>query len=303
MIHARSLLVILWGAWCLVFSSPLWGEVPIPPLTARIIDQTGTLSAGQRLDLENKLQAFENAKGSQIAVLIVPTTQPEAIEQYSMRVVEQWRLGRKGVDDGALLVVAKDDRKLRIEVGYGLEGVLTDASSKRIISEVITPLFKAGEFYEGLAAGVDRMIRVVEGEPLPPPEPSGRSSPDDLIGGTVFALLMAFTVGSVVLSIASVLLPRATARLGGAALNGGVTGAIAWSLTKTLGIALVVAALGFVIALVIGSLPTRRSGRWSSGRGGGFGGNGGGFGGGGGGGGGFSGGGGGFGGGGASGSW
>ncbi|MGH6636181.1 MAG: TPM domain-containing protein, partial [Gammaproteobacteria bacterium] len=232
-------------------------------------------------------------------VLIVPTTRPEAIEQYSMRVVEQWRLGRKGIDDGALLLVAKDDRKLRIEVGYGLEGVLTDATSKRIISEVITPLFKAGEFYPGIAAGIDRMIRVIEGEPLPPPEPSGRS-PDDLLGGTVFALLMAFTVGSVVLSIASVLLPPATARLGGAALNGGLTGAIAWSLTKALGIALIVAALGFVIALVIGSLPAR-AGRWSSGnwRGGGFGGNGGGFGGGGR----FSGGGGSFGGGGASGNW
>ncbi|MGH8644049.1 MAG: TPM domain-containing protein [Gammaproteobacteria bacterium] len=291
--------MIFWGALCLVFCAPLWAEVPIPRLTARIIDLTGMLSAGERLDLENKLQAFENAKGSQIAVLIVPTTRPEAIEQYSMRVVEQWRLGRKGVDDGALLLVAKDDRKLRIEVGYGLEGVLTDATSKRIISEVITPLFKAGEFYPGIAAGIDRMIRVIEGEPLPP-EPSGRS-PDDLIGGTVFALLMAFTVGSVVLSIASVLLPRATARLGGAALNGAITGAIAWSLTKGLSIALIVAALGFVIALVIGSLPTRRAGRWSSGnwRGGGFGGNGGGSGGSGG----FSGGGGSFGGGGASGSW
>ncbi|MGH8603850.1 MAG: TPM domain-containing protein, partial [Gammaproteobacteria bacterium] len=153
--HARSLPVIFWGALCFVFSSPLWAEVPIPPLTARIIDQTGTLSAAQRLDLENKLHAFESAKGSQIAVLIVPTTQPEAIEQYSMRVVEQWRLGRKGIDDGALLVVAKDDRKLRIEVGYGLEGVLTDATSKRIISEVITPLFKAGDFHAGIAAGVD----------------------------------------------------------------------------------------------------------------------------------------------------
>ncbi|MGH8652660.1 MAG: TPM domain-containing protein [Gammaproteobacteria bacterium] len=290
---ARSLPGIFWGTLCLVLCSPLWAQVPVPPLTARIIDQTGTLSVAQRLDLENKLQAFESAKGSQIVVLIMPTTQPEAIEQYSMRVVEQWRLGRKGVDDGALLLVAKDDRKVRIEVDYGLEGVLTDATSKRIISEVITPLFKTGDFHVGIAAGVDRMIRVIEGEPLPPPEPSA-SSPDDPMGGTVFAFLMAFTVGSVILGIASVLLPRATARLGGAALNGGITGAIAWSLTKALSIALIVAALGFVIALVIGSLPTHRAGRWSSGnwRGGGSGGGGG-----------FSGGGGSFGGGGASGSW
>jgi len=131
---------------CLTFvisclSSPLQAEVPVPALTGRVVDLTGTLTADQKTALEAKLAAFEAEKGAQIAVLLVPTTQPEAIEQYSIRVVEAWKLGRKGVDDGVLLLIAKNDRKMRIEVGYGLEGVLPDAVAKRIISEVITPFF------------------------------------------------------------------------------------------------------------------------------------------------------------------
>src|SRR6185295_10628044 len=124
---------------------------------------------------EQKLAAFEARKGSQIAVLIVPTTRPEAIEPYSIRVVEQWKLGRKGVDDGALLLVAKNDRALRIEVGYGLEGVLPDATANRIIEDIIVPRFKTGDLYAGVDAGVDAMIKVVDGEPLPPPQTQWRS--------------------------------------------------------------------------------------------------------------------------------
>src|SRR5512147_166739 len=146
-------------------------EVAVPPLKARITDLTGTLTQSQRDTLERELQAFESRKGSQIAVLIVPTTRPEAIEQYSLRVAETWKLGRKGVDDGVLLLVAKDDRKLRIEVGYGLEGALNDATAKRIVSEVISPDFKRGEFYAGIDAGVTAISKVIEGEPLPPPAP------------------------------------------------------------------------------------------------------------------------------------
>ncbi len=127
-------------------------DVAVPPLKARVTDLTGTLSAQQQTALEQTLAAFEARKGSQIAVLIVPTTQPETVEQYALRVEETWKLGRKGVDDGALLVVAKDDRKLRIEVGYGLEGVLPDAIAKRIIAEDITPRFKQGDFYGGISA-------------------------------------------------------------------------------------------------------------------------------------------------------
>ena len=142
-------------------------QIAVPPLTGRITDQTATLTAEQKTALEQTLQAFESRKGSQLAVLIVSTTAPETIEQYALRVAEQWKLGRKKVDDGAILVVAKTDRTLRIEVGYGLEGALNDATSKRIISETITPRFKQEDFYGGITAGIEQMIRVVDGEPLP----------------------------------------------------------------------------------------------------------------------------------------
>ncbi len=125
-------------------------EVTIPPLSGHVIDQTVTLTVEQKAGLEQTMQAFETRKGSQIAILIVSTTAPETIEQYSLRVADQWKLGRKKVDDGAILVVAKNDRALRIEVGYGLEGALNDATSKRIISEIITPRFKQGDFYGAL---------------------------------------------------------------------------------------------------------------------------------------------------------
>ncbi|HWU85006.1 MAG TPA: YgcG family protein, partial [Rhodocyclaceae bacterium] len=148
---------------------PAAAEVPVPPLTARVTDLTGTLSASEQAELERTLADFEARKGSQIAVLMVPTTEPETIEQYSMRVVEQWKLGRKKVEDGALLLIAKDDRTLRIEVGYGLEGALSDIVSKRIISEDIVPHLRKGDFAAGIRAGVDRMMRVMDGETLPPP--------------------------------------------------------------------------------------------------------------------------------------
>ena len=142
-----------------------------------MVDQTGTLAAGDIASLTQTLRDLETRKGSQIAVLIVPTTDGEAIEQFSLRVAEAWKIGRKKIDDGALLVIAKNDRRLRIEVGYGLEGALTDATTKRIIDEDITPKFKAGDFAGGVSAGVDRMIRVIDGEKLPEPEPPHWQNP------------------------------------------------------------------------------------------------------------------------------
>src|SRR3954467_14722440 len=141
----------------------------IPPLKARVTDLTNTLNTQQRDALEHTPAELEQRKGAQIAVLMLPTTQPETIEQYAVRVQESWKLGRKGVDDGVLLIVAKNDRKLHIEVGYGLEGILPDAIAKRIIEDDIVPRFKQGDFYGGIRAGVDRIMRVVEGEKLPPP--------------------------------------------------------------------------------------------------------------------------------------
>lgn len=260
-------------------------DVAVPQLTARVTDLTGTLTGDQRASLEQKLAAFEASKGSQIAVLIVPTTAPEAIEQYSIRVVEQWKLGRKGVDDGALLLVAKNDRTMRIEVGYGLEGALPDAIAKRIVAETITPYFKAGDFYGGISAGVDQMMKVIQGEPLPPPARQTSAKRGADWGSTLPVVLFgALFLGGVMRNLLG--------RFMGAAATGGIAGAVVWMLFSAMGVALVAGVMAFIFALMTGG----------RGFGGGFGG----WGGGGGGwssGGGFGGGGGGFGGGGASGRW
>jgi uncharacterized protein len=275
------------------------GLQPIPRLSARVTDLTGTLTAEQQTALEQKLAAFESAKGSQLAVLIVPTTQPEEIEQYSIRVVDQWKLGRKGVEDGALLIIAKNDHHVRIEVGRGLEGVLTDAISNRIIDETIKPDFRAGNFYGGISTAFDQMMKLVQGEPLPPPEerwqPKGSAHALHMLPALFFAVL-----------IGSVVLRSLLGRTLGSAATGAGAGLLVWLTAHGLALAGLAALGGFLFAMLSG---LARGSGWSSyargaGIGGGWGGiGGGGFGGGGFGGGGFSGGGGGFSGGGASGSW
>src|SRR5436189_4163106 len=175
---ARAVLLALLLGWVLpALVLPALALVAVPQLTGRVVDQTFTLSSGDIASLTQSLADLERRKGSQIAILIVPTTDGEAMEQFSLRVAEAWRIGRKKIDDGALLVVAKNDRHLRIEVGYGLEGALTDATTKRIIDEDIAPKFKAGDFAGGITAGVNRMIRVIDGEQLPAPEPPHWQSP------------------------------------------------------------------------------------------------------------------------------
>ena len=144
-------------------------EQTIPSLTSHVTDLTATLSASEITQLEQKLAAFEKARGSQVALLIVPTTQPETIEQYALRVAETWKPGRKGIDDGILLLIAKNDRTLRIEVGYGVEGVLPDAMAKRIIAEIIVPQFKSGNFVAGIDAGIEAILGLIKGESLPLP--------------------------------------------------------------------------------------------------------------------------------------
>ncbi len=283
---------LLLGAWTLAGA-----EVAVPPLTARVTDLTGTLDAQQVATLQQTLQAFETRKGSQIAVLIVPSTQPESIEQYGIRVVEQWRLGRRRVDDGALLIIAKDDRALRIEVGYGLEGALNDAVCARIIREIITPRFRQGDFYGGIGAGIARMIGVVDGEALPAPPPPAAHPGGS--GGSQY-----LTVLAVLVVLGGSIASRLFGQLPGALVTGGVAGLFIWLVAGALLFAVPAALLAFFLALAIGSPAGRviSSAAWQSGLGGRLGG--GGFGGGGfGAGGGFSGGGGGFGGGGASGGW
>ncbi|MBI4666327.1 MAG: YgcG family protein [Nitrospinae bacterium] len=149
-------------------------ETPIPPLRTAVTDLTGTLSSSQAAELESKLREFDKTKGSQVAVLIVPSTKPETIEQYSIRVFESWKLGRKGMDDGVLFTVAMQDRTMRIEVGYGLEGALPDAICKRITSELVVPRFKEGDYATGISAGVDAILKSIAGEKLPSPASAGQ---------------------------------------------------------------------------------------------------------------------------------
>jgi len=270
----------------LLLSGAAHAEVKLPPLTQRVTDLTSTLDAQQTQTMEARLAEFEKNKGAQIAVLIVPTTQPESIEQFGIRVVEAWKLGRKGVDDGALLIVAKDDHSLRIEVGYGLEGALNDATANRIIDEIIVPRFKRGDFYSGIETGTAAMMQVVNGEPLPPPRRAAASGKYNIESLLFVAFGLVMVVGG--------MLRAMLGRFPAAMLMGGVLGLLAWLTVAPLLVALLAGAAAFIFVLLGGG------GRGFGGYGrGGFGGGSGGFGGGGG----FSGGGGGFGGGGASGRW
>jgi uncharacterized protein len=288
---------------------------PVPPLQARVTDLAGTLDAAQRARLDAGLAALEARTGAQVAILIVPTTQPEAIEPYAIRVAEAWKLGRgreraqrdtgdaraTAIDDGVLVLVAKNDRKVRIEVGYGLEGAIPDAIAKRIITESISPRFRAGDFAGGLEAGVADLSRRIAGEALPAPwQPSQGAEPEVSV---LPAVLMAFIVGLFV--------SRAVGRVIGALLGGGGAGVAATVGLASTGLgALVGVGVGLMVLAMggrggSGGGPLQRLGRRTighgpvvlpgSGWGGGFGGGGGG--------GGFGGGGGGFGGGGASGDW
>ena len=264
---------------------------PIPALSSRVTDLTATLSADQRSSLEEKLAAFERQKGAQVAVLIVPTVKPETIPEYALRVVESWKLGRKGVDDGVLLLIAKEDRKLRIEVGYGLEGALNDATAKRIISETISPRFKQGDFYGGIDSGLETMLRVVGGESLPEPEQQrdAKNSDDGLDTLLLVGFVLVFVVGGIVRAIFG--------RFLAAGIIGGVVGIVASLLLSSMLIAIVVGVIAFLVSLfngMGGGGGRGGGGGWSTG-GSSWGGSSGG--------GGFSGGGGSFGGGGASGDW
>ncbi|HEX5685049.1 MAG TPA: TPM domain-containing protein [Ideonella sp.] len=273
---ARSLLLLAALCWAV----PAAAQWPVPPLSGHVVDQVALLDDQHKLSLEQKLTAFEARKGSQLAVLIVRSTAPEPIEQFALRVGEQWKLGRSKVDDGAILVVAKDDQALRIEVGYGLEGALNDATAKRIISEVIVPRFQQQDFAGGIEAGVDRIIRVVDGEPLPPPPGQAVVSTDDIAGYLPVILAVAVVLGG--------LLRVLLGRLPGALVTGG---AVAFGVFAIAGVLSLAVSAGLIALLVslFGGWHLLGLGRGAGGRGGP--------------GGGFRGGGGGFGGGGASGRW
>ena len=291
--------------WLLLASLPLWAQgsagAPIPPLDAPVVDTTGTLDAATIQRLEAQARALQQRKGSQLQVLLVASTQPDSIEQYAVRVFEQWKLGRKGVDDGVLLLVAKDDRAVRIETGYGLEGAIPDAVAGRVIQEYLVPEFRRGDYGAGIEAATAVLARLVEGEALPPPV--SRHGREGAREGGDAAWLPALVVAFFVASALRTVLGRLPALLRGplVAVVGGLVGAVvAGSLVGVI--------LGALVGLVIGLSSARagryvrpgRGGGWGSGGfgGGGWGGGGGGFGGGG-----WSGGGGMSGGGGASGRW
>jgi len=283
----RSLLVALLLGWTFAAGA----EVPVPPLTGRVVDLTSTLTIGEISSLTGKLEDFENRKGSQIAVLMVPTTQPETIEQFSIRVADAWKVGRKKIDDGAILIIAKNDRRLRIEVGYGLEGSLTDATTRRIIDEDITPKFVNGDFFGGISAGVDRMVQVIEGEQLPPPQPQhwqNPLSPDNV--DVPILIFLVVVVGGILRAILG--------RLVGSAATGVLVGVLAWMIAGSVALSVILGLMAFGLAFIVGAFAmpggggyASRGGDWGGGSSGGSGG------------GGFSGGGGSFGGGGSSGKW
>jgi uncharacterized protein len=274
----------------LLFLSSLCGAqsppaiLPVPALSAHVIDRTATLSAAELSRLDAKLADFERRKGAQIAVLIVATVAPETVEQYALRVAEAWKLGRSGIDDGALLLVAKNDRKLRIEVGYGLEGALNDATAKRIISETIAPRFKAGDFYDGIDSGVEAMIKVVGGEPLPPPKAKNSAG-----GGFGFDFDTLIFLGFILVFVVGGILRAIFGRFLAAGVIGGIAGIAASLLLSSVLLAIIAGIAAFVVSLFAGISPGRGGhggffsggSSWGSGSGGGFSGGGGNFGGGG----------------------
>jgi uncharacterized protein len=271
-------LVALCLAALSLFACAVDGFVLIPRLEARVTDLTGTLTREQQAQLESQLASLERDKGAQIAILLLPTTQPETIEQYGIRLAEAWKIGRKGVDDGVIVIVAKADRAVRIDVGYGLEGAIPDAVAKRIVEEVVTPRFKAGDFFGGLQGATAALGKIIGGEPLPARADSNVAMGSDLQIFILFAL-------TVVARWA-----RALFGLLGALLAAGLAAGLAYLIFGTWLAAVIAALAVFVMSFA-------RAGGGGSGwhtGGGGFSGGGGG---------GFSGGGGGFGGGGASGRW
>lgn len=260
---------------------------PVPALTARVMDFTGTLTAEQRAALEARLAAFERERGSQVVVLMVPTTAPEDITDYTQRVGDAWKIGRRDVGDGVLLVVAKDDRRVRIATAKAVEGAIPDLLASRIIERAIVPRLRAGDFAGGLQAGVEQILAALAGEALPLPEaaPRGDRGPD-LEGALVFAFFAVPVIASVLRGILG--------RVLGAAATAGVAAVVGAALGLTLAWLALLALGAFALALAgVGVGRGMRGGSWGGGRGGGWRG-GGGF---------SSGGGGNFGGGGASGRW
>ncbi len=240
--------------WLLVAGMASWlisshAQVALPPLNARVTDLTRTLSPAQVSGLEDLLRAFEARKGSQIAVLMLHSTQPEPIEQFSIRLAEAWKLGRARVDDGVILVVAKDDRRLRIEVGYGLEGVIPDAQAKRIIDEIITPRLREGDFNGGIRGGVEAMQKLIDGEALPD---SVKQAAAARGGDLESMLVIGITVTMMLGAMLGGLLRSLLGKLAGSVVTGVFVGIAAWMIVGGLMVGIVAGVLAFLFALIFG---------------------------------------------------
>jgi uncharacterized protein len=303
---------LAWRSWllCLLAVLPLiaWAQAlqPVPALTARVIDQTGTLDAASLAAIEAKLAAFEQTRGSQVVVVMVATTAPEDITDYTQRLGDAWKIGRRDVGDGVLFVIAKDDRRLRIATAKTLEGAIPDLLARRILDQAVTPAFRQGDYAGGIQAGVDQILARIRGEELPlPGDARGSNAGSSGFEWMDLVIFMVFAVPFISLALRSIFGNKL-----GTLLTGVGAGGLAWALTYVVWIAIGAGLIGLLAALFMQFMPASSSGGGRGGRGGGhWGSPGGGWGGGGrgggfGGGGGFSSGGGGnFGGGGASGGW
>lgn len=287
-----SLLCLIWAL------TAAQGLLPVPELRARVMDQTGTLDQATLAALDARLTAFEQEHGAQVVVLMVATTAPEDIADFTQRLGDAWKIGRKDVGDGLLFVIAKDDRRMRIAPAKRLEGAIPDLLARRILDQSVAPAFRQGDYAKGIQGGLDQILALISGEALP--APNGSASGDDMPWQDLL-IFAAFA-----LPIISGVLRGIFGNRLGSVLTGVAAAGMTWHLTAVLWMALMAGLFGLLLALFMQALPATRSAGRSGGfpRGSHWGGSGGGWGGSGGGGGGFSSGGGGdFGGGGASGSW
>lgn len=259
-------------AFLLFACLPAWAQqaAAIPALTSPVVDATGTLSAEQKQQLEQQALALQQRKGSQLQVLVVSSTQPETVEQYTQRVFDQWKLGRQGVDDAVILVVAKDDRRVRIQPGYGLEGAIPDAIANRVIQEYLVPKFRAGDYGGGIADATAQLVKLIDGEPLPAPVSDNRGNEGNG-GGWIFALFAAFIAASIVRGVFGKA-PKGVRSL----FTGGAAGGVAWLLSSLIPLAGIAGFIGLIYGLMsVSAGRYARHGGWGGfGGGGGWGGGG-----------------------------
>lgn len=239
--RALLLAALLWPA--LVGAQPLQA---VPPLTARVTDQTATLSAAQRQQLEDKLAAFEASHGSQIVILLVASTQPEDIAAYANRVFNTWKPGRASIGDGLLIVVATQDRKVRIEVARALEGAIPDLAAKQVIDTALTPRFRAGDFAGGLALAIDQLSALIRGEALP--APAAPTRPEANVQWMDLGVLL-----FILLPVVSSLARRILGRKLGTLATGGAAGFVTFLFTASVGVSIVAALLAMLLTFVAGT--------------------------------------------------